>query len=68
MSEEGGSVAEISIKLSNEEQSFTQKFLCYESVRLHHTDPVLQDYVSQAKDAFKGRPDDCIIKIKYVWE
>ena len=62
------SVAEISIKLSNEEQSFTQKFLSYDQIQLTHTDPTLQDYVRQTKEAFKGNVDDCVIKIKFVWE
>ena len=62
------SFCEISVKISNDEQSFTQKFACYENVTVSCHDPILKQYVAEAKESFKGPTESCTIKIKMVWE
>jgi len=63
-----GSPAEISVKVSDEEQTLTQKYLRYENdIRLSHDCPHMQEMVKETVDKFKGTPTDVIIKIKYTW-
>lgn len=58
---------EITVRLKNDEQTFTQKFACYaEGVTLSDTDPILMSYIEQAKEGFKAQVEDCIIKINMV--
>jgi hypothetical protein len=58
---------EVSVKVSNSEQSYTQKFLVYESFSLSHDDPDLKKMVDEAIANFKGNVEDVNVKIKMVW-
>jgi hypothetical protein len=55
---------ELSVKVSNSEQSYTHKFLVYEALTLSEDSPMLADYVSQARACFKGEVDDVRISAK----
>jgi hypothetical protein len=59
---------EITVKVCDDEQTLTQKFLSYEkSISISHDDPVLKSMVEQTIAKFKGNPTDVIVKIKYTW-
>lgn len=59
---------ELSVTVSDEESSYTQKFLVYdEGIVLSHTDPELMRMVKETVDKFVGTPDDVVVKIKFTW-
>ena len=61
----------ISIKVANDEQSYTHKHLVYSTVDspivLSHDDTTLKQLVDQAVSAFKGIPSDVTLTIKLTW-
>lgn len=61
---------EITVKVSNEEQKYSQKFLCYDNLTISHDDPKLKGYVNEAIENFKdaGSIDDVVVKFSYSWE
>jgi hypothetical protein len=59
--------AEITIKVSNDEQKLTQKFLEYETISLTKDDPKLQQMVESTIKNFKGIVEDVVVKVKMVW-
>ncbi len=59
---------EISVKVSNEEQTYTKKYLEYsEDLVLNHEDPRLAEFVKQAMGEFKGIVEDVVVRAKMVW-
>lgn len=59
---------ELSVTVSDEESSYTQKFLVYnEGITLSHTDPELSGMVQDTIKKFVGTPDDVVVKIKFTW-
>lgn len=58
---------EISVKVSNEEQTLTQKFLEYsEDIVLSENDPKIESMIQQTISKFKGIPSDVVFKAKMV--
>lgn len=58
---------ELSVKVSNDEQTLTQKHMVYETVTLSVDDPTLLSLVKQAKEAFGENVEDVVLKIKMTW-
>jgi hypothetical protein len=52
--EESKSMAEIRVKLSNDDQKYQQDFLCYDAFQVHPHDPVIREFVEQAQASFKA--------------
>jgi hypothetical protein len=62
-------MVELSIVVSNSEQSLTQKHLVYDkNLTLSHDDPELLSLVQQAVKAFGENPEDVLIRAKFKWE
>ncbi len=59
---------EISVKVSNEEQTLRTKHLDYsEDIVLSKDDSKLNEYVEKTVKDFKGVPEDVVLNIKMVW-
>ena len=60
---------EITVKVSDESQTLTEKFLCYhEDVTLTQLDPYLIETIKTVTDKFKGtEPPNIKIKISMEW-
>jgi hypothetical protein len=61
---------EICIKVSNEEQTYTQRFGLEkeeEAPKLSRDDPILGQMVKETMTNFAGSVDECLVKIKFVW-
>lgn len=61
---------EITIKVSDDEQTLIQRFLIHANepiMHLSHEDPSLKSMVEQTIAKFKGIPTDVLVKIKYTW-
>ena len=58
---------EISVKVSNDEQKLTQKFLVYETISLTKDDLKLQQMVESTIKNFKGVVEDVVVKVKMIW-
>ena len=59
---------EISVKVSNSDQTFVMKYLEYsEDIVLSHDDPKMCGMVNKAIQAFGGVVEDVIVRIKLVW-
>ncbi len=59
---------ELTVTVKGEEQSYKQKFLCYEQVNLSLDDPAIKDYIAQALANAKIEPIDIKIRILMVVE
>lgn len=61
-------MVEISVKVSNADQTFVMKYLEYsEHIVLNKDDPILSAMVEKAVKAFGGVVDDVVVRIKLVW-
>ena len=66
---------EITVKVSNSEQTLTQKFLHHcdipggegQCLMLSHDDEQLSQMVNETISKFKGQAEDVVLKIKYTW-
>jgi hypothetical protein len=59
---------ELAIKISNDEQHYTQKFLIYkEDIVLNRNDPELLRMLKETMENFKGPVEDVLVKIKFTW-
>ena len=60
---------EISVKVSDDDQTLVQKFLHYPTAPLavSHEDPDLSRMVNDTIEKFKGQATDVIVKLKYTW-
>lgn len=61
---------EITVKVSDDDQTLTQQFLHYNSdepLSISHDDPHLSSMVNATKDNFHGEATDIIVKLKYTW-
>ncbi len=59
---------EVSVKVSNEEQTLTQKFIHHsDNLRISHDDPELTKMVDDTIAKFKGKATDVVVKVKYTW-
>jgi hypothetical protein len=60
-------VVEIKVKVSNPEQRYVKKFLCYDKVNVDKKDMILSKFVQEAMDDFKGDVDDVNVNINMSW-
>jgi len=60
-------VIEVKVKVSNDEQNYNKKFICYEPIRLAKDDPILLGMVEGAIKDFKGGVDDVDVIMKMKW-
>lgn len=59
---------EFKVVISDDEQKLTRKFPIYHSgICISHDDPSLREMVNQAKEDFKGTPEEIVVHIKYIW-
>lgn len=59
---------EISIKVSGDDRTLTQKFLLHhEGLCLSHDDLKMNDMVKLTTDQFVGVVEDVLIRVKYTW-
>lgn len=59
---------EVKVVISDGEQKLTRKYPLYHSgFFLSHDDEQLKGIVSDAKEHFKGAPEEVVIHIKYIW-
>lgn len=59
---------EITVKVSNCDQTFVTKYLEYsEDILLSKDDPKLSDMVDKAVKAFGSGVEDVVVRIKMVW-
>ena len=59
---------EVKVKVSNEEQKYTQKFPCYQPISISKDDPTLAKMVEETLKNFKGDVDDVKILFTYTWD
>jgi hypothetical protein len=64
---EESEVSEVKIIVSNEEQKFVQKHLCYEKITISRSDQTLGSLVESALNDFKGSVDEIDLVIKFKW-
>ena len=60
-------VVEIKIIVSNEEQKFVQKHLCYERISLSRSDEIIASLVDSMLKDFKGNVDEIDLVCKFKW-
>ena len=60
-------VVEVKIVVSNDEQKFVQKHLCYETITLARSDEVLASLVDSTLKDFKGSVDEIDLTLKLKW-
>ncbi len=59
---------DVTIKVCDEDQTLTQKFLVHEEgLRMSHDDPELTKMVDDTIAKFKGNATDVVVKVKYTW-
>lgn len=58
---------EVAVKISNDEQKYTQRFLAHEPFLVSTDDLVLSQMVNEALANFKGDHSDIDIRIKMPW-
>lgn len=59
---------EVKVKVKDDEQTLTQKFLVHEEgMKLSHDDQNLSQMVNDTIAKFKGIPEDVMVKVKYTW-
>ena len=67
-SQNAGHPCEITVKVSDDEQTLTQKYLRYETdIRLSHDCTHMQEMVRETLDKFKGQAQDVVVRVKYTW-
>ena len=59
---------EVKVKVSNDEQKYTQKFPCYEAICISKDDPTLAKMVEEAIKNFKGDVDEVKVTFAYNWD
>ena len=59
---------EVKVKVSNDEQKYSQKFPCYDSITISKDDPTLAKMVEEAIRNFKGDVDDVKVIVTYSWD
>ena len=57
----------VKVKVSNDEQKYDKKFLCYEPISLSKDDPILLGMVEGTIAEFKGGVDDVDVTFKMKW-
>ncbi len=57
----------VTVKIKNDEQKFSQKFLCYEPINVCNECVELSRMVRESTEAFKGDPEEIRVKIDYQW-
>lgn len=62
-----GDFVEVKVKVSNDEQKYTQKFPCYEKISICRDDPILKEMVDEAMKNFKGIVEEVKVSISYHW-
>ena len=59
---------EISVKVSDDDSTLTEKFLVHkEGICMSHEDADLKKMVDSVRDKFHGNPTDILVKSKYTW-
>lgn len=56
---------ELSITLNGEEQSYKKKFICYESAKISQEDPLIREFIEDAKKECKFEIEDIRIKASF---
>lgn len=59
---------EVKVKVSNDEQKYTQLYPCYEPIAISKDDPTLAKYVEETLKNFKGPVDEVKVTFTYMWE
>jgi len=57
---------ELKVTIKDEERKLTKDFNIYERVTLELDDPVISRCIKEARDEFKGEPEDIQIKATMV--
>lgn len=57
----------VKVKVSNEEQTYTKKHLCYEPITMSKSDPELLAMVEATVNEFKGGVEDVNVTLSMVW-
>lgn len=57
----------VKVKVTNEEQAYTKKFLCYEPITMSKSDPELLAMVEGTVKEFKGGVEDVNVTLSMVW-
>ncbi|MBS3903768.1 MAG: hypothetical protein KGZ39_00395 [Simkania sp.] len=60
-------VTEIIVKVSGDDRTLTQHFLCYDVIAISHDDPKVKDMVDMVIGAFKGNVESVTVKTKTEW-
>ena len=60
-------VVEVKVKVSNDEQKYTKKYLCYETIELSKSDAKLSFMVDEAVKEFKGPVEDVNVTFNMSW-
>lgn len=58
---------EIKIKVSNDEQKYSKRFLCYDAIQMDQSDPKLKSMVEEAVSEFKGGVDYVRVVVNMEW-
>lgn len=59
---------EISVKVSDDDTTLTEKFLIHEEgLCLSHDDKTLKAMVDSVRAKFQGQATDIVVKVKYTW-
>lgn len=59
---------ELSIKVSDDENTLTSKYLIHEEgISLSHDDLTLSKLVQETLAKFKGEVKDVLIKVRFAW-
>lgn len=55
--------SEVTVVLKNEDSTFRKKFICYDKFAVDFQDPVICNFIQQAKAEYTGTPDEVWLKI-----
>lgn len=56
-------VTEVTVILKADERKYTQKFLSYEDYTVNQDDPVIMQFIEEAKKSFEGKPEQVKIRV-----
>ncbi len=62
-----GQAVEVKVRISNPEQKYTKKELCYEAISMSKDDAQLLKIVEGAIKDFKGPVEDVNVTLNMVW-
>lgn len=59
---------EVTITLKDQERTYKEKFIMYDTVTFTEDCPNLKACVEKAKEGFKGNPDEILVKATAAYE